>query len=666
MLCCLFFGASSVYASYSVKKIFSFNRVGQVLFSPKAKKVSFIIERALHEKTKWRWQSSIYVNDLSGNTILIKKSFAEISSPVWSNDSSKIYYIAQGNYNQSIWMYNIKNHSNIKIYEAAADIKGFKLNPRKPDQLAFVAGDINKTSHKPVLINPAASNNDRIYLLGIYSQHVRPLTSANISITQLSANTLIDGGFSWSPDGKTIVYSYQPNNTANASVAAKLATYDLRTNKSTQWKYTERFTGMQPVYSPNGRWTAFRRSSRNRFSLSSSSYAEVCVRNMISLKTHCLANTFNQSPVILGWSKNSRSIYVIDHYKVDGPQIYQLSINNKYAPRLISNKNGYIDPDTVSLNANHNIASFSWQDVNQSPGIFYTNLSNFHLKNIAFKKTAINKTLGQFKVIDWRSTDGLNIQGELILPQHYNKKKTYPLIVIPHGGPSGILTKQYLGGCEEYGRAIVPNCSANLLSMGFVILKPNYRGSTGYGKSFRFINIGDLGGGDEQDIISGVNLLIKQKIADPKRMAIFGWSYGGYLTAWTISQTHRFKAAIDGDGLTDLISFTGTTDIPSYLVQYLGGTFWQKHSLYITRSPITFVNRIKTPVLILQGQNDQRVPSGQAFELYNDLKYQHKNAKLLISPGQGHVPVAADIIAHLIKNIDLWLGSKVVSNKEKN
>ena len=246
------------------------------------------------------------------------------------------------------------------------------------------------------------------------------------------------------------------------------------------------------------------------------------------------------------------------------------------------------------------------------------------------------------------------------MQQTYHNKKTYPLLVILHGGPGGILTRQYLGGCEEYGRAVVPNCTANLLNKGFVILKPNYRGSTGYGKSFRFSNIGDLGGGDKQDIISGVNLLIKQKIADPKRMAIFGWSYGGYLSAWTISQTQRFKAAIDGDGLTDFISFTGTTDIPSYLVQYLGGTFWKKHSLYISRSPITFVNRIKTPVLILQGQDDHRVPPGQAFELYNDLQYQHKEAKLLVSPGQGHVPVDANIISHLIKNIDLWLASKVM------
>jgi dipeptidyl aminopeptidase/acylaminoacyl peptidase len=168
-------------------------------------------------------------------------------------------------------------------------------------------------------------------------------------------------------------------------------------------------------------------------------------------------------------------------------------------------------------------------------------------------------------------------------------------------------------------------------------------------------NYRDLGGGDYHDIMSGVNLLIKRGIADANHLAVFGWSYGGYLTNWIITQAPQFKAAITGDGLSDLISMAGTSDIPWFLSQYLGDAYWNNAQLYLTRSPIMYVKNIQAPLLILHGGNDLRVPLGQGTELYQALVGQHKPVTLLIAPGQGHVPDNLNDIAQEITAVDVQL-----------
>jgi dipeptidyl aminopeptidase/acylaminoacyl peptidase len=223
-------------------------------------------------------------------------------------------------------------------------------------------------------------------------------------------------------------------------------------------------------------------------------------------------------------------------------------------------------------------------------------------------------------------------------------------------GPAGTWFKRYLGGCDEYMQMFDPTtCMGNLLSTGFIVLQPNPRGSDGYGKAFRLANVGDFGGGDYQDVMTGVDYLIQQGIADPERLAIAGWSFGGYMTAWTISQTDRFKAAVAGAGNTNFISFSGTSDIPDYYVKYLGNAFWDDNSLYLQRAPISFVKNIRTPLLILHGRDDVRVPVSQAYELYFALMKQNKPVRMLVSPNTGHVPTNPDIIYQNIKAVNEWL-----------
>ena len=160
--------------------------------------------------------------------------------------------------------------------------------------------------------------------------------------------------------------------------------------------------------------------------------------------------------------------------------------------------------------------------------------------------------LGKTEVIHWKSKDGMDIEGLLTYPVNYEKGKKYPLILNIHGGPTGVFNEDFIGRSGLYPLAV-------FAARGYAVLRPNPRGSGGYGKTFRFANYNDWGGKDFDDDQTGVDYLIAQGVADPERLAIMGWSYGGFMTSWTITQTHRFKAAVIGAGVTNLWSFTGTS-----------------------------------------------------------------------------------------------------------
>jgi dipeptidyl aminopeptidase/acylaminoacyl peptidase len=234
---------------------------------------------------------------------------------------------------------------------------------------------------------------------------------------------------------------------------------------------------------------------------------------------------------------------------------------------------------------------------------------------------------GTTEVLTWKAPDGTTIEGLLTRPN--TTATPAPLLVIIHGGPSGVYQQTFLGNPSVYPVAVFQD-------QGYAVLRCNVRGSSGYGQAFRFANYRDWGGGDYRDILAGVDALVARKIADPSRMGVMGWSYGGALTCWITTQTPRFKAASVGAGVIDLVSMTGTTDVPSFVPDYFGGEYWDQGQLWAAHSPLTFIKSARTPTLIQHGEADQRVPIGQGYELYNALKRQGVPVRMFVYPRQGH------------------------------
>jgi len=235
---------------------------------------------------------------------------------------------------------------------------------------------------------------------------------------------------------------------------------------------------------------------------------------------------------------------------------------------------------------------------------------------------------GTRELISWKSADGTAIEGVLVKPPDYQAGKRYPLLVVIHGGPTGV-DMPVLDPDRYYP-------VEQLVAKGALVLRPNYRGSAGYGEKFRSLNVRNLGLGDCDDVLAGVDHLIKRGMADPARLGAMGWSQGGYISAFLATYSERFRAISVGAGISDWTTYYVNTDIHPFTRQYLKATPWDDPDIYRRTSPITYLSRARTPTLIQHGENDKRVPIPNAYELYQGLKDRGVPTRLIVFKGFGH------------------------------
>jgi len=249
-------------------------------------------------------------------------------------------------------------------------------------------------------------------------------------------------------------------------------------------------------------------------------------------------------------------------------------------------------------------------------------------KGVARQATHFNDSWKDYRLIapefyKYKSFDGLEIETALLKPATYDGKAKLPTIVLVHGGPTG----NWRDSMDAWGQLLVAS--------GFAVLYPNVRGSIGYGQKFMESNRADWGGGDFKDVMAAVDDLIVKGTADPERLGIGGWSYGGYMAEWAITQTTRFKVAVSGAGMANLISEYGTETHPEG-DEWFWGVPYERPEGFLNSSPFLYVKHAKTPTLILQGEADTIDPPGQSWELYRGLKRYEVPAELVLYPREPH------------------------------
>lgn len=244
--------------------------------------------------------------------------------------------------------------------------------------------------------------------------------------------------------------------------------------------------------------------------------------------------------------------------------------------------------------------------------------------------THLNDTLkpswGKAESVKW-TNEGFHVQGWLLYPAYYDPAKKYPLIVYVHGGPAYANMPRW--PYPDYGP--VP-----FSALGYFVLLPNPRGSYGEGERFTQANRKDFGYGDLRDILAGVDTVIKVAPVNPNRVGITGWSYGGFMTMFAITQTHRFKAAVAGAGLSDWLSYYGENSIDEWMIPYFGASVYDDPAVYAKSSAINFIKNAKTPTLIVVGDRDGECPAPQSFEFWHALRYEHVPTELVVYPDEGH------------------------------
>ena len=239
----------------------------------------------------------------------------------------------------------------------------------------------------------------------------------------------------------------------------------------------------------------------------------------------------------------------------------------------------------------------------------------------------VQRITGKASNVFWKN-DGVSIQGMLIEPPAIVPGKRYPLLVKVHGGPASSHYPIFPAGAGSYDAA--------LAHLGYFIFKPNPRGSYGQGERFTRANVKDFGYGDLRDILSGLDAVERQVPVDPARVGIFGWSYGGYMTMWALTQTDRFKAAVSGAGLSDWLSYYGTNNIDTWMLPYFGASVYDDPAVYERSSPMTFIKNVRTPTLIVSGDRDAEVPISQSYEYWNALRRHGVKTEFVVYPDEGH------------------------------
>ena len=224
----------------------------------------------------------------------------------------------------------------------------------------------------------------------------------------------------------------------------------------------------------------------------------------------------------------------------------------------------------------------------------------------------------------WWKSDGFDVQGWLLLPEHSNGK--LPLVTDVHGGPAAAVVPRFSG----------PGLTSALLERGYAVFRPNPRGSYGQGERFTQANVRDFGHGDLRDILSGIDAAAKVAPIDTARLGITGGSYGGFMTMWAVTQTNRFKAAVAAAGVSDWLSYYGENGIDAWMLPYFGASVYQDPAVYAQSSPINFIRNVRTPTFEYVGERDIECPAPQTQEFWHALKALNVPTSIMIYPGEGH------------------------------
>ena len=248
------------------------------------------------------------------------------------------------------------------------------------------------------------------------------------------------------------------------------------------------------------------------------------------------------------------------------------------------------------------------------------------LKQITHLNDDLKPAWGKTKTIEW-TNGGFKVQGWLLYPANYDPAKKYPLLVSVHGGPSSAVTPRWPG----VGYGGVP-----FSALGYFVFMPNPRGSYGQGEKFTQANVKDFGYGDLRDILAGMDVLEKRFPIDKNREGLTGWSYGGFMTMFAVTQTTRFRAAVAGAGISDWRSYYGENSIDQWMTPFFGKSVYDDPAVYAKSSAIDYIKKVKTPTLVVVGDRDGECPAPQSFEFWHALRTEGVKTQLVVYPNEGH------------------------------
>jgi dipeptidyl aminopeptidase/acylaminoacyl peptidase len=599
-------------AAPTVDQILSLKRAGSPAISPDGRQVAYTVR-----DTNWddnAYETEIWLADAAtGTTRQLTNAKKSSQSPAWSLDGAKLAFISDRTDKRQIYVINPQGGEAEALTSLEDGVTAFSWSP-DGKTIAYSAAE-----SKPAAIK------DRDKKYGEFEvveqdhrmTHLFAIDVATRVTRTLTSGAFTVGSFSWSPDGRSIAFDHRINPELKNGGSADISIVTVA-DASIRKLVAQEGPDSNPVWSPDGSRIAFQTTMANpAFFYANSLIATIPVKGGTPA---VLSTTFDEDPQIVDWKPNglfftasARTFAYL--YRVD-PETK--AITKMPAPDQTVNSGFSMSKDGQA------IASLR-SDAKSMAEVFVgaKKLTDLNAQTASWATSAL-------EVVSWKSQDGAAIEGVLHKPIDFDPAKKYPLLVVIHGGPTGV------SRAVPFTSTIYP--IDVWVPRGVLVLEPNYRGSAGYGEKFRALNVRNLGVGDAWDVLSGVDSLIAKGIVDPARVGTMGWSQGGYISAFLATHdAARFKAISVGAGISDWMTYYVNTDITPFTRQYLKATPWDDPEIYAKTSPITYIKQAKTPTLIQHGATDQRVPLPNAFELYHGLQDNRVPTKLIVYQGFGGV-----------------------------
>ena len=460
----------------------------------------------------------------------------------------------------------------------------------------------------------------------IHNQRIAVLDVATGKLRQVSPQNLHIYDFDWSPDDKAFVITAAPGPGDNNWWIAQIYTIDV-TNGNATSIYKPSLQVAVPRWSPDGKSIAFIEGL-----MSDEGFHGGDLFTMTANGREVVNRTQGRKASVNSFFWQAPDRILLIEYVGGGSAISELSLTDDSGRTLWKGPEGIHAfgnfPD-FGLSKDGKVAAAELSSYNSPPEVFAGPLGEW--RQLTNNNAGLQGNWGKAESIEW-TNEGFNIQGWLMPPAKIEAGKKYPMVVLIHGGPSNVTTSEWPASFGM-SRAIIAALSAR----GYYVLLPNPRGSYGQGEDFTRANVQDFGGGDLRDDLAGVDAAIKKYPIDSNRLGVVGWSYGGFMTMWTVTQTNRFQAAVAGAGIANWQSYYGQNLIDQWMIPFFGASVYDDPAVYEKSSPLHFIKNVRTPTLVIVGERDAEAPASQSYEFWHALKTLGVPTQLIIYSGEGHL-----------------------------